>query len=167
MKTRTAAHNTGLNAGADKEASYCVRHTVKEAKHCYWVRAEALFQQSDLCQMWHGLRNITNFKSKNIESAHADSDIFLLLLCFALSCVYTSHVANEVSSELMERSDVINITECDVRRALQHVSTRKSPGPDGNIGPLLRRPAYPESSPPSSTSLWLKLWSRLASLVPE
>lgn len=110
VNARTAAYHAGLTTGdmsAHKVASYGVRCAVKGAKRWYRERVESHFHHNDAPKCCTDYARIT--------ANWAD-------------------VAGVSSSLLTEGNNIITITNCNMRRAVQQVKTRKAPGRKASLG---------------------------------
>ncbi len=143
---RTAAYKAGLlsgNMSKYKASCYALRRPVRAAKLRYRERIESHFQLNNSRRMWQGLRTI--FSSGNNSSTEVRADP---LLAEELNTFFGRFECNggsvtlpiSVSGSSRQSSDghVITVSEDDVRRELRRVNVRKSAGPDGITGRVLR-----------------------------
>ncbi len=143
---RTAAYNAGMlsgNISEYKASCYALRQAVRAAKLRYGERIESHFQLNDSRRMWQGLKTICS--SGNNSSAEVRADP---LMAEELNTFYgrfecnggsvTLPISASGSSRQSSDDHVITVSEDEVRRELKRVNVRKSAGPDGITGRVLR-----------------------------
>ncbi|XP_049336921.1 uncharacterized protein LOC125802521 [Astyanax mexicanus] len=146
LSARSAAFRSG-NTEEYKRASYALRRTIKAAKRGYREKVEAQFNTANTQSLWQGLNIITDYKrsSHTLTSTNAE-------LPEELNRFYTRFEADHAAlpectpptAALPEcappTADPIppSVSEADVRRAFQRINPRKSAGPDGIPGRVLK-----------------------------
>ncbi len=142
---RTAAYNAGIlsgNMSEYKASCYALRRAVRSAKRRYSEIIESHFQLNDSRRMWQGLKTICS--SGNNSSAEVRADP---LLADELNTFYgrfecnggaTLPISTSGSSRQSSDDHVITVSEDEVRRVLKRVNVRKTAGPDGITGRVLR-----------------------------
>ncbi len=142
---RTAAYNAGIlsgNMSEYKASCYTLRRAVRAAKLRYRERIESHFQLNDSRRMWQGPKTICS--SGNNSSAEVRAD---LLLAEELNTFYgrfecnggvTLPISTSGSSRQSSDDHVITVSEYKVLRKLKRVNVRKTAGPDGITGRILR-----------------------------
>ncbi len=141
---RTAAYNAGIlsgNMSEYKTLCYALRRAVRAAKLRYSERIESHFQLNDSRCMWQGLKTICSSGNNSSVEVRADPLLAEELNTFygRFECNGGAILPNSTSASSRQSSDhVITVSEDDVRRELRRVNVRKSAGPDGITGRVLR-----------------------------
>ena len=136
LKARSSAFNSGDQEALGK--SRCdLRTAIRDAKREYRDKLESTYLSSDPRRLWGGLRHITGYKGRN-----SSDDQPAASLPDDLNTFYGRFEATNPlpSARLAEDQDdyTLSLTVADVRRELQRVNPRKSSGPDGVPGRVLR-----------------------------
>ncbi len=141
---RTAAYNAGIlsgNMSEYKASCYALCRAVRAAKRRYSERIESHFQLNDSRRMWQGLKTICSSGNNSSVEVRADP-----LLAEELNTFYGRFERNggatlpisASESSRQSSNHVFTVSEDDVRRELRRVNVRKTAGPDGITGHVLR-----------------------------
>ncbi|KAL0177325.1 hypothetical protein M9458_026219, partial [Cirrhinus mrigala] len=120
------ARNTAFRSGASKKA-----------KHCYKLKLEEHFSNSDPRRMWQGIQAISDYKPSH--STPTDTNVFFLN---ELNDFYARFERDnkETATKITTATDhsPITLTSSDVYNVLSRINARKAAGPDGIPGRVLR-----------------------------
>ncbi|KAL0186167.1 hypothetical protein M9458_017837 [Cirrhinus mrigala] len=134
------AHNTAFRSGDAQAYSTSranLKRGIKKAKHCYKLKLEEHFSNSDPRRMWQGIQAISDYKPSH--STPTDTNVFFLN---ELNDFYARFERDnkETATKIATSTDhsPITLTSSDVYNVLSRINARKAAGPDGIPGHVLR-----------------------------
>ncbi|XP_060887251.1 uncharacterized protein LOC132958440 [Labrus mixtus] len=134
------ARNTAFRS--DDAMAYSVsranlRRGIIKAKHCYKLKVEEHFSNSDPRRMWQGIQAISDYKPSN--STPITTDVSFLN---ELNHFYARFDRDNRETQTTTRPPADNqppsLTSTDVHAALSRINARKAAGPDCTPGRVLR-----------------------------
>ncbi len=123
-----------------KQASYDLRKSIKAAKRQYKNKVEEQFNNNNSVRsMWQGINNITGFKGNkpvtvNIAASLPDELNHFYARFEADNTAHTESTPVAAAEEVSP----LSISVADVTRSFKRVNIRKTVGPDGIPGHVLR-----------------------------
>ena len=143
LNSRTAAYNAGIESGNMddyKAATYNVRKVVREAKQRYGAKLESQLESNNTRDLWKGLRNITDYKASSAPITNTDIGLANELNTFFARFEDETRPVSMplVGEEMGELGLPFQVTEHDVRCLFKRMNIRKSAGPDGITGRILK-----------------------------
>ncbi|KAL0200139.1 hypothetical protein M9458_003326, partial [Cirrhinus mrigala] len=136
LKARNTAFRSG-DAQAYSTSRANLKRGIKKAKHCYKLKLEEHFSNSDPRRMWQGIQAISDYKPSH--STPTDTDVFFLN---ELNDFYArfERENRETATKIATSIDhsPITLTSSDVYNVLSRINARKAAGPDGIPGRVLR-----------------------------
>ncbi|KAI5617008.1 gastrula zinc finger protein XlCGF28.1-like, partial [Silurus asotus] len=136
LKARTTAFRSG-DAQAYSTSRANLKRGIKEAKHCYKLKIEEHFSNSDPRRMWQGIQAISDYKPSHSTPAATD-----VLFLNELNDFYARFERDnkETATKLKLSADhsPIKLSSTDVCNALSRISAHKAAGPDNIPGRVLR-----------------------------
>ena len=136
LSARSAAFRAG-NTEEYKQSNYALRKSIRAAKRAYRVKVEAQFNTANTRSLWQGLNTISDYKtaSRTLPSTSAD-------LPDELNNFYARFdgipAAPLESAPPTADPNPPSVSVADVCRAFKRVNPRKSAGPDGIPGRVLK-----------------------------
>ncbi|KAL0195028.1 hypothetical protein M9458_008600 [Cirrhinus mrigala] len=136
LKACNTAFRSG-NAQAYSTSRANLKRGIKKAKHCYKLKLEEHFSNSDPRHMWQGIQAISDYKPS--LSAPIATNVFFLN---ELNDFYARFERDnkETATKIASSTDhsPFTLTSSDVYTALSRINARKAAGPDGIPGRVLR-----------------------------
>ncbi|KAI5617022.1 gastrula zinc finger protein XlCGF28.1-like [Silurus asotus] len=136
LKARTTAFRSG-DAQAYSTSRNNLKRGIKEAKHCYKLKIEEHFSNSDPRRMWQGIQAISDYKSSHSNPAATDV-LFLIELNDFYARFKRDNKETATKLKLSADHSPIKLSSTDVCNALSRISAHKASGPDNIPGRILR-----------------------------
>ncbi|KAI2645711.1 RNA-directed DNA polymerase from mobile element jockey [Labeo rohita] len=136
----TQACNTAFRSGDAQAYSTSranLKRGIKKTKHCYKLKLEEHFSNSDPRHMWQGIQALSDYKPS--QSTPTDTNVFFLN---ELNDFYArferdnKETATKIASST--NHSPISFTFSEVYTALSQINARKAAGPDDIPGRVLR-----------------------------
>ncbi len=116
-----------------------LKKAIKDAKAEYKRKIEDHFTYNDPQRLWRGIQHLTNYKSINQKISHANVSLAEELNCF-FACFEAKATETVTSPKPATNGQAppFTIQEHRVRSVLRAVNPRKTAGPDGVTGRVLK-----------------------------
>ncbi len=114
-----------------------LKRGIKKAKHCYKLKVEEHFSNSDPRRMWQGIQVINDYKPCNSTPTVTDVS-FLNELNYFYAHFDNNNKETATKITLSADHQTLKLTSTDVYTALSRISARKAAGPDSIPGRVLR-----------------------------
>ncbi|KAL0149225.1 hypothetical protein M9458_055459, partial [Cirrhinus mrigala] len=136
LKARNTAFRSG-DAQAYSTSRANLKRGIKKAKHCYKLKLEEHFSNSDPRRMWQGIQAVSDYKP-----SHSTPTATNVLFLNVLNDFYARFKRDnkETATKIASSTDhsPITLTSSDVYTALSRINARKAAGPDSIPGHVLR-----------------------------
>ena len=136
LKARNTTFRTG-DTQAFSTSRANLRRGIKKAKHCYKLKIEGHFSNSDPRRIWQSIQAITDYKPGN--PTPTDTDISFLN---ELNNFYAHFERNngDTTTKATPPTDhqPFTLSSTDVHTALSRINTHKAAGPDNILGRVFR-----------------------------
>ncbi|KAI4885725.1 hypothetical protein NFI96_026178, partial [Prochilodus magdalenae] len=132
----TAAFKSG-HMEEYKKASYALRKTIRAAKREYRAKVESQFNTTNTRSLWQGLNTITDFRRETPSVDHISAALPDELNTF-YARFEVNHTVHPERAPATADSAPHSVSVADVCKAFKRVNIRKSPGPDGIPGRILK-----------------------------
>uniref|UniRef100_A0A6I8SKL5 Reverse transcriptase domain-containing protein n=1 Tax=Xenopus tropicalis TaxID=8364 RepID=A0A6I8SKL5_XENTR len=137
LRARTAAFKFG-DPSEYKSSRYALRKAIKTAKGQYREKVESCYSNSNIRNMWTGLKTITDYKGKSCRVGVVTASLPDELNTFYAR--FDKHLSQELLLE--EDSRPYQISQADMCKHFRKVNTRKAPGPDNIPGRVFKACAH-------------------------
>ncbi|KAM7003411.1 uncharacterized protein LKV04_004454 [Tautogolabrus adspersus] len=134
------ARNTAFSSGdtlAYSASRANLRRGIIRAKHCYKLKVEEHFSNSDPRRMWQGIQAISDYKPSNSTPINTDVS-FLNELNHFYARFDKDNRETQTTTRPPADDQPLSLTSIDVKAALSRINARKAAGPDGTPGRVLR-----------------------------
>ncbi|KAL0147888.1 hypothetical protein M9458_056809, partial [Cirrhinus mrigala] len=132
LKARNTAFRSG-DAQAYSTSRANLKRGIKKAKHCYKLKLEEHFSNSDPRRMWQGIQAISDYKP-----SHSTPTATNVLFLNDLNDFYARFERDnkETATKIASSTDhsPITLTSSDVYTTLSRINARKAAGPDVSLG---------------------------------
>ncbi|KAF0036611.1 hypothetical protein F2P81_011923 [Scophthalmus maximus] len=136
LKARNIAFRSG-DALAYSISRANLRRGIIKAKHCYKLKVEEHFSNSDPRRMWQGIQAISDYKPSNSTPITTDVS-FLNELNHFYARFDRDNRETQTTTRPPSDDQPLSLTSSDVHAALSQINVRKAAGPDGTPGRVLR-----------------------------
>ncbi|XP_073780295.1 uncharacterized protein [Danio rerio] len=136
LKARNTAFRSG-DAQAYSTSRANLKRGIKKAKHCYKLKLEEHFSNSDPRRMWQGIQAITNYKPSQSTPTATDVSFLNELNDFYARFDRDNKEPYTRITSFTDHSP-ITLTSSEVHTALSRINGRKAAGPDGIPGRVLK-----------------------------
>uniref|UniRef100_A0A3Q3G1R3 Reverse transcriptase domain-containing protein n=1 Tax=Labrus bergylta TaxID=56723 RepID=A0A3Q3G1R3_9LABR len=136
LKARNTAFRSD-DAMAYSASRANLRRGIIKAKHCYKLKVEEHFSNSDPRRMWQGIQAISDYKPSNSTPITTDVS-FLNELNHFYARFDRDNRETQTTTRPPADNQPLSLTSTDVHAALSRINARKAAGPDGTPGRVLR-----------------------------
>ncbi|KAK2899349.1 hypothetical protein Q8A73_012478 [Channa argus] len=136
LKARNTAFRSG-DAQAYSTSRANLKRGIKKAEHCYKLKIEEHFSNSDPRRMWQGIQAISDYKTTHLTPAATDV-LFLNKLNDFYAHFERDNTVTAIKLKPSSDHPPITLSTTDVCSTLSRIGAHKAAGPDNIPGRVLK-----------------------------